>query len=143
MQIIIITGYLSRDPELSTTPGGDEVCRLNVPVKQGWGDREKTNWFRVSIWGKRAKTVSEQCRKGTKVTVTGELEIGEYQGKPQYDIRSHDIDWTKAGTGGAASSGWGETTGNGGSGNASRGRSSYDDDLDDDQIPFLRSDGMF
>lgn len=143
MQIIFITGYLSRDPELSTTQGGDEVCRLNVPVKQGWGEKEKTNWYRASVWGKRAKTVAEHCRKGTKVTITGELEIGEYQGKPQYDIRVNDIDWTKAsagvGHGDNNSSEGAGTRGNGGSGGAGR----FDDNLDDDSIPYMRSDGVF
>jgi single-strand DNA-binding protein len=123
MQIIIITGYLSRDPELATA-GDGEVCRLNVPVKQGWGDREKTNWYRASVWGKRAKSVADNCRKGTKVTITGELEIGEYQGKPQYDIRVNDIDWTKAI---ASTAG---PRGSGGTGSAPRPSD------DDDEIPF-------
>jgi len=128
MQTIIITGYLSRDPELSTTQGGEQVCRLNVPVRQGWGDKEKTNWYRASVWGKRAKTVAENTRKGTKVSIVGELEIGEYQGKPQYDIRVNDIDWTKA----AASEGGAHS----GSGNAGRGRAVHEDDLDDDRVPY-------
>ena len=129
MQTIIISGYLSRDPELSTT-GNDYVCRLNVPVKQGWGDKEQTNWFRASIWGKRAKTVHEQCRKGTKVNIIGELTIGEYQGKPQYDIRVNDIDWTHPRS-------QAEPRGNGSTG-ASRQRFE-----EEDEIPFVTSAGVF
>lgn len=90
MQQITITGYLSRDAESSTTQGGDPVTRWNVPVRQGWGDKEQTNWFRVSIWGKRAEFAAK-ARKGEFVTVTGELSIGEYQGKPQYEIRAGDF----------------------------------------------------
>lgn len=131
MQLITITGYLSRDPELATA-GDGEVCRLNIPVKQGWGDREQTNWFRASVWGKRAKTVSEKCRKGTKVTVVGELVIGEYQGKPQYDIRVNDVDWVQPASA--------PERGNGGSGNASRSRAPADDGWDEDEIPFVSSD---
>lgn len=89
MQIITITGYLSKDAE-GTTVNGDPVTRWNVPVKQGWGDREQTNWFRVSIWGKRADFAAKAV-KGEFVTVTGELSIGEYNGKPQYDIRANDF----------------------------------------------------
>jgi len=90
MQSLTITGYLSRDAETATTQGGDSVTRWNVPVKQGWGEREKTNWFRVSIWGKRAEFAAK-ARKGEFVTVTGELTIGEYEGKPQYEIRANDF----------------------------------------------------
>lgn len=90
MQTITITGYLSRDAEQRSTQAGDLITTWNVPVRQGFGDREKTNWFRVSIWGKRAQFAAN-ARKGEFVTVTGELEIGEYEGKPQYNIRANDF----------------------------------------------------
>lgn len=90
MQIITITGYLSRDAEKADTRDGTPVTRWNIPVKQGYGEREQTNWFRVSIWGVRADFASK-ARKGEFATVTGELTIGEYQGKPQYEIRASDF----------------------------------------------------
>lgn len=90
MQTITITGYLSRDAETAQTQKGDSVTRWNVPVKQGFGDSEQTNWYRVSIWGKRAEFAG-RARKGEFVTVTGELTIGDYQGKPQYEIRANDF----------------------------------------------------
>lgn len=90
MQNITITGYLSRDAEMRSTRDGTDIANWNVPVKQGWGDKEQTNWFRVSIWGKRSEFASK-ARKGDFVTVTGELTIGEYDGKPQYEIRANDF----------------------------------------------------
>lgn len=90
MQQLTITGYLSKDAEAATTQSGQNVTRWNVPVRQGWGDREQTNWYRVSIWGKRADFAAK-ARKGEFVTVTGELAIGEYQGKPQYEINAADF----------------------------------------------------
>lgn len=91
MQHIMITGNLGRDAEYQETQGGDAVCRLNVGVKQGWGDRSQTNWYRVSVWGKRAKATADNCFKGMLVSVIGELQIGEYNGKPQYDVRANDV----------------------------------------------------
>jgi single-strand DNA-binding protein len=90
MQTITITGFLSKDAEIRNTQGGDQIANWNVPVRQGFGDKEKTNWFRVSIWGKRADFAGK-ARKGDAVTVTGELTIGEYDGKPQYEIRANDF----------------------------------------------------
>ena len=90
MQQIFISGFLSRDAEQRQTQKGDSVTTWNVPVRQGWGDAEQTNWYRVSIWGKRADFAAKS-RKGDFVTVTGELTIGEYQGKPQYEIRASDF----------------------------------------------------
>lgn len=96
MQIIHISGFLSRDPELRSTRNDDQVCQLNVAVKQGWGEREQTNWFRVQVWGKRAKSLADNLRKGVKVNVVGELSIGEYEGKPQYEVRAVDVDFPPA-----------------------------------------------
>lgn len=97
MQYLTVSGHLGRDAEFASTQAGDDVCRLNVAVKQGWGDRSQTNWYRVSVWGKRAKSISENCFKGMLVTVVGELTIGEYQGKAQYDIRANDVAFTPRG----------------------------------------------
>lgn len=94
MQRITITGYLSRDAEKASTRDGTDVTRWNIPVKQGWGENERTNWYRVSIWGKRAEFAAN-ARKGDFATVTGELTIGEYEGKPQYEVRADDFQAVK------------------------------------------------
>lgn len=122
MQIITITGNVGKDPEQRTTQGGDTITSFSVAVKQGWGDRATTNWFRCSVWGKRGDTIREHMAKGAKATVIGELTIGEYQGKPQFDVRVNDVDWSKP-AGGERQQ------------NDSRGHSPAADDLDDD-VPF-------
>lgn len=90
MQNITITGWLSKDAEQRTTRDGTTVTNWNVPVRQGWGENEKTNWFKVSIWGKRADFAAK-ARKGEFVTVTGELTIGEWEGKLQLEVRANDF----------------------------------------------------
>jgi single-strand DNA-binding protein len=92
MFIATFTGNLGRDPETRSTSGGD-VCSFSVAVKQGFGRDAKSEWFRCSVWGKRGETITRYLRKGMKVTVVGEMTIGEYQGKPQYDVRVVDVDW--------------------------------------------------
>lgn len=99
MQTITITGWASRDAETRTTQKGDQVTAINVPVKQGWGENEQTNWFRVNIWGKRAEFAGKIV-KGDFLAVTGELTIGEYNGKPQYEIRANDFQTVRGGGGG-------------------------------------------
>lgn len=93
MQTITITGNVGKDPALRSTQNGDQVLGFNVAVKQGFGDRATTNWFRVSVWGKRGETLNRFVRKGTYVTVQGELTIGEYEGKPQFDVRANEVDF--------------------------------------------------
>lgn len=99
MQTITISGNIGKDAEIRTT-SGDDVLGFNVASKQGYGERASTNWFRCSVWGKRAKTLEQYLRKGTKVVVQGELTIGSYDGKPQFDIRVGEIEFMSAREGG-------------------------------------------
>lgn len=91
MQTITITGRVGGNAE-TRTAGQNNVTNFSCAVDQGWGENKTTNWFRVAIWGERGGKLQQYINKGDKVAVTGELTIGEYQGKPQYEIRAADID---------------------------------------------------
>ena len=97
MQILTITGNVGKDPEQRSTQSGDSVTSFSVAVRQGFKRDAPTVWFRCSVWGKRGDTIREHLRKGMKATVVGDLTIGEYQGKPQYDVRVNDVDWQPSG----------------------------------------------
>lgn len=125
MQLITISGNLGRDAELRSTNSGDQICSFSVGVKQGWGDKASSNWFRCNLWGKRAESINGKLTKGLKVVVVGELTIGEYQGKPQYDVRVSEVEFTAAA---AKASGWGDD-------GQSSGVNAKPGDLDDD-VPF-------
>lgn len=89
MQTITISGYLSKDAETRQV-GDNTVTALNVPVKQGFGDKEQTNWYRVNVWGKRAEYAAK-ASKGDFTVASGTLTIGEYNGKITLDIRADDF----------------------------------------------------
>lgn len=126
MQTIIISGRIGKNAETrSTQHAGDQVTSFNVAVDQGYGDRKATNWFRVSAWGKKGVGAAPYLLKGGVVTVVGELEIGEYEGKPQYNIRANDFTLPPKAGGAATQSG----------ADAGGWVSSAPDGLDDD-VPF-------
>jgi single-strand DNA-binding protein len=91
MQTIVIAGKLGRDAELRQTQGGDSVCSFTVAVDQRDGRDKTTNWWRVSLWGKRGAGLAPYLLKGASVTVSGEFALGEYEGKPQLNIRANEI----------------------------------------------------
>jgi single-strand DNA-binding protein len=91
MQIITLSGRIGGDAE-TRTAGNGEVTSFSLAVDQGWGERKSTNWYRVSIWGDRGRKLAGHILKGNKLVVTGEFMIGEYQGKPQYEVRAHEVD---------------------------------------------------
>jgi single-strand DNA-binding protein len=95
VQTLIISGNLGSDAVTRQTQKGDKVTSFNVGSKQGFGDSASTNWFRCTIWGERGDKIAQYLLKGVKVFVTGELTIGSYEGKPQYEIRVNEIEWER------------------------------------------------
>ena len=91
MQLITICGRLGRDAELRSTQSGDSVCGFTVAVDYRNGRDKATNWWRVSLWGKRGEALNPYLLKGASVTVSGEFSLGEYDGKPQLNIRASEI----------------------------------------------------
>lgn len=126
MNTVFFTGNVGKDGEIRSV-GGSDVLNFSVAVRQG---RDKgTEWYRVAVWGARANQLSQYIVKGAKVAVCGELSIGSYNDKPQFDVRAHEVDPFCGGKREEA----GHATG---SGSAAQSAPSYSQaDLDDD-VPF-------
>lgn len=124
MNILYFTGNVGKDAELRNVSNTD-VCNFSVAVRQGFKHDAPTEWYRVAVWGTRAKTLAGHIKKGSKVAVCGELEIGSYDGKPQFNVRAHEVDPFCGGKRDEQAS----------PPPASRPAPSFDTDLDDD-VPF-------
>lgn len=78
-QQIILIGNLGSDPEMRYTPSGVAVASFSLAVNRSWtgadGERkDKSTWFRISVWNKQAETVTQYLSKGRQVMVVGEVE---------------------------------------------------------------------
>jgi single-strand DNA-binding protein len=84
-QQTIIIGNVGRDPEFRYTPQGTAVCSFSVAVSRVTGSgetrKEKTTWFRVTAWERRAETLSQYVKKGMKIMIVGEIDASAYLGK--------------------------------------------------------------
>ena len=84
---VVLTGNLTRDPELRNTNSGTSVCSLRVAVNTRkkdpstgeWG--EKANYFDVTVWGAQAENCAQYLQKGRPIAVDGRLEWREWQEK--------------------------------------------------------------
>jgi single-strand DNA-binding protein len=77
MIILQIAGHLGQDPEVRFTPSGQKVTTFRVATNIRRGKKEKTIWWRVTVWGDRLDKVMSYLRKGSAVFVTGEMGIPE------------------------------------------------------------------
>jgi single-strand DNA-binding protein len=94
---VIITGNLTRDPELSALPSGGSVCSLRVACNGrrknqetgAWEDQP--NYFDVTVWGKQGENCKEYLRKGRPIAVDGRLRWREWTGNDGQKRQSVDI----------------------------------------------------
>ena len=94
---VVLTGNLTRDPELRSLPSGMSVCSLriasNTRRKDGqsgeWVD--KANYFDVTIWGRQGENAAQYLAKGRPVALDGRLEWREWQDKEGNNRQSVEI----------------------------------------------------
>jgi single-strand DNA-binding protein len=87
INVVVITGNLTKDPELRSTGGGTSVCELRVAVnsrrKDGqtgeWVD--KPNYFNVVVFGAQGDNCANYLSKGRPVAVEGRLDWREWEAK--------------------------------------------------------------
>ena len=81
---VVLTGNLTRDPELRSLPSGMSVCSLRLAVntrrKDASGDWEdKPNYFDVTVWGAQGENCAQYLSKGRPVALDGRLEWREWE----------------------------------------------------------------
>jgi single-strand DNA-binding protein len=92
----IILGNLGRDPEVKYTTGGDPVCNLSIATSEQWKDKsgdkqERTEWHRVTLFGKTAEIAGEYLRKGSTVYIEGRIQTRKYTDKDGVEKYSTEI----------------------------------------------------
>lgn len=143
----ILIGNLGGDPEVRFMPNGNAVCNFSLATTEKWKDKqsgrqqERTEWHRISIFGKLAEIAGQYLRKGSKVYIEGRNQTREWEkdGIKRYttevivDMRGsmQMLDGKEGGQGGGY--GGGQPLQQAPA--QQRGGLSYDN-LDDDQVPF-------
>ena len=151
---VILVGNLGADPEVRYMPSGVAVVDIQLATTETWKDkesgekRERTEWSRVTFFGRLAEIVGEYMKKGRSMYVEGSLRTDKWQDKSGNDRYTTKIIAREMQMLGGRDSGGGGG-GGGGNQNQSRPPASQDsgggakggaanapaDDFDDD-IPF-------
>lgn len=83
VNVCVLTGNLTRDPELAELPSGTRVCKLRLAVASRervdgeWVDRP--NYFEVSVFGAQGESAARYLAKGRAVAIQGQLRWREWQ----------------------------------------------------------------
>lgn len=111
---VVISGNLTRDPELKATAGGMSVLKLRMAVN----DRRKNsqtgewedapNYVDVTMFGTRAESLSRFLSKGSKLAVEGKLRWSEWESqqgekRSKLEVVADDVEFMSSRDGGSGS----------------------------------------
>ena len=83
---VILVGNLGNDPELRTTPEGQKVCSFSMATADNWTDKngqkqEKTQWHRITVWGRQGENCAQYLSKGRQIYVEGKISYRQWDDK--------------------------------------------------------------
>ena len=107
-------GNLTRDPELRTTPGGQQVASFAVATNRSWMDasgerKEAVEYHEIVAWGKLGELAAQYLAKGRKVMVVGRLQTQSWEKdgvkRQRTEIVASDVNFLDGPGGGAGAAG--------------------------------------
>ncbi len=97
MNTVVLVGRLGQDPEIKYFDSGSVKAKFSIAVDRNFSKENKeTDWFNIEVWGRQAEFVSEWVKKGSLVSVTGQVEVQKWTdqaGNPKEwpSIRATDV----------------------------------------------------
>ncbi len=122
---VMLIGNVGNDPEIRATSSGARVAKLSLATNRSWSDRsgqqqEKTEWHRLTFFGRLVDIVEQWVHKGDRLYVEGRLEYSQTQddqGGTRYWTDIVVTEMVMLGSGGQGGGGYGGGDyGNGGGG---------------------------
>lgn len=138
---VMLIGNVGNDPEIRATSGGTRVAKISLATNRTWNDnrgqkQEKTEWHRLTFFGRLVDIVEQYVKKGDKLYVEGRIEYSQTEGEggPKYwtDIVVNEM--VMLGSGSGAGGGGGRQSGGFSGGSSAPSPSSMTEP--DDDLPF-------
>lgn len=81
--LVVLTGRLTADPELKTTPNGISVCTFGVAVDRNYkkGEEKQTDFINLVAWRQTAEFISKYFQKGNLIGIEGSIQTRKYMDK--------------------------------------------------------------
>lgn len=81
--LAILTGRLTADPELKTTPNGVSVTSFTLAVNRNYraGEEQETDFINIVAWRQTAEFITKYFRKGNLIGIEGSIQTRKYQDK--------------------------------------------------------------
>lgn len=96
-QRVDVMGYVGKDPEVRHLPSGEQVVNFSIAAGERWKDKqtgeqkERTEWFRCTAFGRLSEVISQYVEKGSLIFVSGQMRTREYEDKEGVKRYSTDL----------------------------------------------------
>lgn len=83
LNVVVLTGRLTADPELKTTTNGTSVCSFSIAVDRRYkaGEERQADFINIVTWRSSAEFVSKYFKKGQMIAIEGSIQTRRYQDK--------------------------------------------------------------
>ena len=89
MNKVILTGRLTKDPELRTS-GETQIVRYTLAVERRF-KRDEADFISCVVFGKGAEFADKYLKKGTKISVVGRIQTGSYTNRDGQKVYTTDV----------------------------------------------------
>ncbi len=81
--LVVLTGRLTADPELKTTPNGTPVTAFSIAVNRNYrkGEEQQTDFINIVAYSQRAEFITKYFKKGSMIGIEGSIQTRKYQDK--------------------------------------------------------------
>lgn len=143
---VVLLGNLTRDPELRTTPNGQNVCSFSLAINRTWRNasgeqQEAVDYIDCNAWGKAGEIINQYMQKGRALLVSGRLQQRSWeqdgQKRSKVEVVVEDFNFVGGGDSGGNYSG-GSSSSSSSSGKSGGNKKKEDDvvieDIDDEPV---------
>ena len=83
---VMLIGNVGNDPEIRATSSGTRVAKISLATNRSWSDpsgqkQEKTEWHRLTFFGRLVDIVEQWVKKGDRLYVEGRIEYSQTEGE--------------------------------------------------------------
>lgn len=81
--LVVLTGRLTADPELKTTPNGVSVTTFSIAVERRYkqGEERQSDFINIVAWRNSAEFICKYFKKGSMIGIEGAIQTRKYQDK--------------------------------------------------------------
>lgn len=80
---VVLVGNVGSDPDVRETGNGTRVAHVSLATNRTYAKngeiQRRTDWHRLTFWGRSAETVEKYVRKGSRLYAEGRIEYGTYE----------------------------------------------------------------